>query len=98
MPKITPAGGAPTHADPDAAYHQWPPASIPDARSLAGGALSAYSSGHDAAGTAAVNSDSADCGSDYAGPSDPRPRGRGLCDGSSPQTPSIRSQLSHWAE
>jgi len=45
MQRITPEGGAPTHAYPDASYHSCPPASIPYARSLARGALSAHSSG-----------------------------------------------------
>src|SRR5215831_4148660 len=82
MPKITPEGGAPTHAYPDAAYHPEPPASIPDARSHVSGALSAHASGHDAAGTAAVDRCGADCRSDCAGPGDPCPRGRDFCEAS----------------
>src|SRR6516162_4206524 len=81
MQRITPEGGAPTHAYPDVSYQQCPPASIPYARSLARGALSAHPAGDVTAGTAAVDSGSADCRSDSAGPGDPCPRGRGLCEG-----------------
>src|SRR5262249_55229691 len=92
--KITPEGGALTHAYPDAAYHQEPPASIPYARSHASRALSAYASGHDAAGTAAIDSGSADRRSDYAGPGDPCPRGRGFCEAR--HSPSARAVWGAW--